>query len=192
MLDLALNTSLRSLSDADVEEIAFGGVQEDGTIEFKSGLDEGSEKDQTSWADGGKLSRSAKTDLLRAVIAFANAYGGTLYMGVKESDDDPKRSSGLAPIPRISELEICLCDAMRDTIEPRLPGFDSRSFAFEGGAGVLAIRVPASPLAPHWNAIERQSYQRIGSSSQKIGMREIQSITLGHELIKRIPLASEM
>ena len=66
MLDLALHTSLRSLSDADVKEIAFGGVQEDGTIEFKSGLDEGSERDQTSWADGGKFSRSAKTDLLRA------------------------------------------------------------------------------------------------------------------------------
>ncbi len=178
MLDRALTTSLRLLTNSDIEEIAGGGVQEDGVTEFKSGLDEGTERDQTSWADGGKLSRPAKTDLLRALIAFANAYGGTLYIGVKESNDEPKRSCGLAPLPRIFALEAALCDAIRDTIEPRLPSFDSRAFDFESGAGILVIQVPASPIAPHWNTNERQCYQRIGSSSQKIGMREIRRITL--------------
>ena len=178
MLDHALNVPLRFLSNAEIEEIANGGVQEDGNIEFKSALDEGSDADRSSWADGGRLARSAKADLIKAVISFANAYGGTLYLGVKESDDDPKRSCGLSLIPRISELEAALCDAMRDTIEPRLPSFESRSYVIEGDAGVLAIRVAASPLGPHWNAHERQCYQRIGSSSQRIGMREIQSITL--------------
>jgi hypothetical protein len=178
MLDRALNTSVRLLTGPDIKEIASGGVQEDGTTEFKSGLDEGQERDQVRWADGGKLSRPAKTDLLRPLIAFANAFGGTLCIGVKESDDDPKRSCGLAPLPRISELEVALCDAIRDTIEPRLPSFESQAFKLEGDHGVLAIRVPASPVAPHWNANERQCYQRIGASSQRIGMREIQSITL--------------
>jgi hypothetical protein len=121
MLDRALNLSLRLLENADVREIAVGGVQEDGTIEFKGGLDEGAERDQTCWADGGKLSRSAKSDLLRAIVAFANAYGGTLYLGVKESDDEQRRSCGLAPVPRIFELETAIYDAIRDTIEPRLP-----------------------------------------------------------------------
>jgi len=93
MLDHALNVPLRFLSNTEIEEIANGGVQEDGNIEFKSALDEGSDADRNSWADGGRLARSAKADLIKAVISFANAYGGTLYLGVKESDDDPKRSA---------------------------------------------------------------------------------------------------
>jgi hypothetical protein len=129
------------LENKDVREIAVGGVQEDGTIEFKGGLDEGGERDQTGWADRGKLSRSAKSDLLRALIAFANAYGGTLYLGVKESDDEQRRSCGLAPEPRIFELDTAISDAIRDTIEPRLPSFDSRAFAFEAAdAGHLDKR----------------------------------------------------
>lgn len=79
MLDRALSLSLRLLTDAEVREIALGGVQEDSITEFKGGLDEGAERDQKSWADGGRLSRSAKSDLLKELIAFANAYGGTLY-----------------------------------------------------------------------------------------------------------------
>jgi hypothetical protein len=43
---------------------------------------------------------------------------GALYVGVKESDDDPRRSCGITPLARVFELEIALCDAMRDTIEP--------------------------------------------------------------------------
>jgi Putative DNA-binding domain len=187
MLDAALNTSLRSLTNAEIEEIACGGVQEDGTIEFKSGLDESDvAEDKPRWADGGKLSKMAKADLLRAVIAFANAYGGTLYLGVKESADEPKRSAGFSVVPRIHELITVLCDAMRDTIDPRLPSFDSRAWTFgEGDAGVIAIRVPASPIAPHWNSRDRQCYRRIGSSSQQVGMREIQSITLDRARTKQ-------
>ena len=95
-----------------------------------------------------------------------------------ESDEEQRRSAGASPVPRIVELETALCDAMRETIEPRLPSFNFKAFDFDGGAGVLAIRVPSSPIAPHWNASERRCYLRIGTSSQMIGMREIHSIVL--------------
>ena len=178
MLDRLLNASLQSLNNEDIERVACGGVREDGVTEFKRGLDEGAEVGQIPWAEGGKLSRLAKPDLLKELIAFANAYGGTLYIGVSESSDEQRRSDGLSLVPRIFELETALCDAMRDTIEPRLPSFDSKAFEFNNGAGVLAIRVPSSPLAPHWNMSERRCYLRIGTSSQMIGMREIHSIVL--------------
>ena len=178
VLDRALAAALGSLSNEDMKAIANGGVKEDGVIEFKSGLDEGSEAEGARWAAGGKLVRPAKADLVRAVIAFANSYGGTLFLGISETDDDPKRSRGLSLVPRIAELEAIFCDVLRETVEPRLPTFETRSFVFEGNAGVLAVRVAASPLAPHWNSHDRQCYQRIGASSQRIGMREIQSITL--------------
>jgi hypothetical protein len=72
---LFLDLSLRLLKSENVKEIACGGVREDGTTEFKGRLDEGSERGQTSWAEGGKLSRPAKSALLKELIAFANAYG---------------------------------------------------------------------------------------------------------------------
>ena len=125
-----------------------------------------------------KLSRTSKADLIKELIAFANAYGGTLYVGVKESDDEQRRSAGIFPIPRIFDLETALCDALRDSVDPRLPGFNSKAFDFGNGAGVLVIRVPASAIAPHWNASERRCYLRIGTSSQQIGMREIHSVVL--------------
>jgi Putative DNA-binding domain len=178
VLDRLLNTSLYSLSNEGIERIARGGVREDGVTEFKRGLDEGAEAGQIPWAEGGRLSRTAKADLLKELVAFANAYGGTLYIGVTESRDEQRRSAGLSLVPRIFELETALCDAMRDTIEPRLPSFDSKAFEFDRGAGVLAIRVPSSPIAPHWNTNERRCYLRIGTSSQVIGMREIHSIVL--------------
>ena len=178
MLDRLLNTSLHSLSNEDIERIACGGVREDGVTEFKRELDEGAEPGQIPWAEGGRLSRPAKADLLKELVAFANAYGGTLYIGISESTGEQRRSAGLSPVPRIFQLETALCDAMRDTIEPRLPSFDSRAFEFDRGAGVLAIRVPNSPIAPHWNTSERRCYLRIGASSQMIGMREIHSIVL--------------
>ena len=178
MLDRLLSGSLQSLNNEDIERIACGGVREDGVTKFKRGLDEGAEAGQIPWAEGGKLSRPAKADLLKELIAFANAYGGTLYIGVSESSDEQARSDGLSLVPRIFELETALCDAMRDTIEPRLPGFDFKVFEFNQGAGVLAIRVPSSLVAPHWNMSERRCYLRIGTSSQLIGMREIQSIVL--------------
>ena len=178
MLDRLLNASLQSLNNEDIERIAYGGVREDGVTEFKRGLDEGAEPGQIPWAEGGRLSRPAKADLLKELIAFANAYGGTLYIGVSESSDEQRRADGLSLVPRIFELETALCDAMRDTIEPRLPSFDSRAFEFDRGAGILAIRVPSSPIAPHWNASERRCYLRIVTSSQMIGMREIHSIVL--------------
>jgi len=176
MLDRLLNASLQSLSKDDIELIANGGVQEDSVIEFKEGLDETAERDQRAWAEGGKLSRTSKADLIKELIAFSNAYGGTLYFGVKESNDVQRRSAGILPISRIFDLETALCDALRDSVDP--PGFDSKAFDLGNGAGVLVIRVPASPIAPHWNASERRCYLRIGTSSQQIGMREIHSIVL--------------
>jgi hypothetical protein len=113
MLDRLLNASLPSLGKDDIQLIADGGVQEDSVIEFKEGLDETSERDQKLWSEGGKLSRTSKLDLLKELIAFANAYGGTLYIGVRESADEQRRSAGLSPIPRIFDLETALCDAPR-------------------------------------------------------------------------------
>src|SRR5208337_2571814 len=98
MLDRLLNASLQSLSKDDIELIANGGVQEDSVIEFKEGLDETAERDQRAWAEGGKLSRTSKADLIKELIAFSNAYGGTLYFGVKESNDVQRRSAGILPI----------------------------------------------------------------------------------------------
>ncbi|MGO9422188.1 AlbA family DNA-binding domain-containing protein, partial [Roseiarcus sp.] len=128
MLDRLLNASLQSLSKDDIELIANGGVQEDSVIEFKEGLDETAERDQRAWAEGGKLSRTSKADLIKELIAFSNAYGGTLYFGVKESNDVQRRSAGILPISRIFDLETALCDALRDSVDPRLPGFDSKEF----------------------------------------------------------------
>ena len=66
MLDRALNLSLRLLENTDVLEIAIGGVQEDGTIEFKGGLSGGR-------ARSNKLGRRRKAIKVREV-RFAKGF----------------------------------------------------------------------------------------------------------------------
>ena len=58
-------------------------VQEDGEIEFKETLPARDGRD--AWLDGGnRIGDRARNKILEEVIAFANAYGGTLLLGISE------------------------------------------------------------------------------------------------------------
>lgn len=178
MTTSGLNTILTKppglLTEADVVMIATSGLPEDSVTEFKETVPGG------AWDANQDFNKEGKAGLLKEIIAFANAFGGSLYVGIEESSDDPKRAIAIKPVAQVGALASRLENVLRDTVEPRLlsPEIVPVVTNPATGEGVLVVRVSRSPLAPHWSRTERRCYRRIGTSSQEIGMLDIQSITL--------------
>ncbi len=74
---------LHEITKDDIERLVAEAVQEDGEIEFKETLPARDGRD--AWLDGGnRIGDRARNKILEEVIAFANAYGGTLLLGISE------------------------------------------------------------------------------------------------------------
>ena len=78
--------------------IAEAGLPEDATTEFKETVPGG------GWAASQELNKEGRDGLIKELVAFANAFGGTLYVGVDESANDPKRSIALKPLQQVGKL----------------------------------------------------------------------------------------
>lgn len=73
------------VSVKDLEELIASRVPEGEQIEFKQDLP-APQGSRDPWRLGkGRIGKPAKDKLLEEVVAFANAFGGTLLLGVKES-----------------------------------------------------------------------------------------------------------
>jgi hypothetical protein len=121
----------------------------------------------------------ARNQLIAEVIAFANAYGGTLVLGIRETDNKPARAGGITPVPRCIELAERLRLQCRDCIEPQVPLLELAGVPTEDdGTGVVVIRVPRSRMAPHRHTVTRECYIRRADRTEKMTMREIQDLTL--------------
>ena len=163
---------IRALIDSEVPE----GEQ----IEFKKALP--AEKGKTDpWMDGkGGIGNHARDSILEEAVAFANAHGGALLLGIGESTSPAKSAiaANISPIPRCADLAERLKLAFRDCVEPHLPMIEIFSVATENDSGVVAIRVGRSRLAPHRVRTTRHCPVRRSDRCERMTMREIQDMTL--------------
>jgi len=92
--------------------------------------------------------RASKVDLFKEVIAFANAEGGWLVLGVDETNDHPKRAAALHPLPDCHELAARLQQTASDLVDPPLPSARWRGIEIgaNAAAGVVVCRVPPAVL----------------------------------------------
>jgi Schlafen, AlbA_2 len=170
---------LSQLTCEDIQLLIDEEHQESQTLEFKSELSsEGRTTDP--WIEGGgKIGDLAKRKILDEIVAFANGYGGWMFLGIEESDDEPKRAVGITPIRSCADLAVRLRHICRDLIEPQLPIIQIEGVATEDdGSGVVGFYVPRSRLAPHRNKGNRECYMRRADRSEKMTMREIQDLTI--------------
>ena len=73
--------SVQSLQD--IQSLIEAEVPEGQHLEYRRDLPGGAE----SWNSDRKLSTEAKKKILQEVVAFANAYGGTLLLGIEGIQD---------------------------------------------------------------------------------------------------------
>jgi hypothetical protein len=169
---------LSALNAADILQLCRDQVRESDVVEFKRALSGKSGPD--GWHTGAPdIAPAARDKIVNEVIAFANAHGGTLVLGIAETDDKPPRADKVALVQRCADLAERLSRALADTVEPPLAPFPAIvPVAIEGDAGVVIFEVAASRNAPHRHRGTLQSHVRRGEQVVPMTMREIQDLTL--------------
>ena len=163
---------------ADLQELIDSQVPEGEQIEFKEALStKGGSPDR--WVTGaGKIGERARNEILEEAVAFGNAYGGSLVLGVAESKNMPPVAAEICPIPRCADLAERLKLALRDCVDPQIPSVEIFAVRTDGDEGVVIIRVGKSPMAPHRVEPTRACTIRRLDRCEKMTMREIQDLTL--------------
>jgi hypothetical protein len=165
---------LDRITIADVEWLRTSEVQEGREIEFKSGMStDASETD--AWQTGGnKIGRTAIAALVKELVAFANEQGGSLVLGLDETDDQPPRAGKITPVPRALELAERLKQTCRDNFDPPVFGLEAKGIVTNvDGAGLVVLRVPSSPYGPHRSQRDYQCYRRVNDKSVPMTMDQI-------------------
>ena len=181
----------RDLATIPIETVTIGdlrdllGTEEGLRIEFKEALATNDGRPDRWMTDQSKIGNVARDDLAREIVAFANAYGGILVVGIEETDDNPKRAKSIAEpqIPNVVDCAEQLDRSLRSIIEPPLPMIEVRGIVAEASRGVLLIRVGSSPSAPHGFGRPSAAYVRRGSNAEPLTMRDLQSIFFNDERV---------
>ena len=173
-----LSKPTEQITAGDIQALIDSEVPEGEQIEFK---EKPPSRDASGdpWMRGeNRIGDRAKKELLEEVVAFANAYSGTLLLGVKESDAKPPVASEIAPIPRCAEFADRLRNVFRDCVEPQIPRIEIFAVRTKDDSGVVIFRVGRSRLAPHRVTMTLECPVRRADRCEGMSMREIQDMTL--------------
>jgi len=179
-----LRKPLSAISVADLDALIKSAARETGELEFKGALPFVPTKGQSAVSDrwiekGDRIGDYARDQVLAEIVAFANADGGTLVLGLHETKDEPRRAERLEALPKCEDLAKRFLDATEDVVEPRLPSISVRALlASDNGSGYVLMRVGKSLAGPHRLTTTREFYVRRGERSARMTVREITDRTL--------------
>lgn len=171
---------VKNLSDIDAgdfQALIDGGAAENERVEFKRQFPA---KSDDPWNADCRFGEYGRDQILSELVAFANAHGGQLLIGIEEnSSDGAKRAKALTPVRDCHDLSDRILKAARDCVDPPLDRLQGVGVPIgDAGAGVVALRVDRSPDAPHRLESSRECFIRRADRTEKMTMREIQDLTL--------------
>lgn len=168
---------IQELTGDDILAVCEAGIPEGDVVEFKQSYPGKNQEDP--WASARNFKERGRDEILAELVAFANAYGGTLILGIKETTDSPGRAEAVSALPDCAELADRFRKASQTCIEPPIPGIKVHGVAMtEEGDGVVVFRVPKSRMAPHRLIQNKECYIRRADRTETMTMREIQDLTL--------------
>lgn len=95
------------------------------------------------------LNDDERRNLAKDVVAFANADGGWLIIGIRETGEEPARPAGIVPVIDCEQRAHTLRDQLVASTEPPVHGLKARGIPTVGTAGVILVYIPPSATAPH-------------------------------------------
>src|SRR5260221_3170720 len=172
---------LAELTADDIKEIVAERVSEGQYLDFKQNLS-GRGNTGNDWNDGAtSIAPRAVNELARSLVAFANAEGGWVLLGICEANDRPHHADSITPLRACDELARRLRQSLHERIDPIPLGLDARGIDTDGvGGGVVVLRMPASSSAPHGLRTDHgiECYIRRNDECRPMTMRDIQERTL--------------
>ena len=173
----ALTKPVDELTAQDIRGLVTNQIQEGELVEFKEGLSSSGGSGQV----GGpiRITNDVKAKILKEIVAFANGYGGRLFIGIEEDRENPPVARAVAPLADCADLADRLGRICGDLIDPPMLRLDVEGIVTDqDGSGVVDIDVPRSIRAPHMSERDHRSYRRRGTESVPMDMRDIQDMTL--------------
>lgn len=174
---------LADLSWSEFDYITSNHLEEDQTLEFKETLP-AKDGNADPWQLGqAKISNYARDTLAKEIVAFANAYGGVIIIGITETNEKPPRAAAFGS-PLVRNCVDCverLGPALRSSFDPPIPGFDIRAIPNpnsdrDNGEGLVIIRVGSSTQSPHGIGRPPEAYIRRGSVKEPLTMRDLHNL----------------
>ena len=173
----ALTKPVDELTAQDIRGLVTNQIQEGELVEFKEGLSSSGNAGQSTGQF--RITNEDKIKVIKEIVAFANGYGGRLFIGIKEDGGNPPVATAVAPLTDCTNLADRFGRACGDLIDPPMLRLDVKGVETEqDGSGVVVFDVPRSIRAPHLSKRDNRSYRRRGSESVPMDMRDIQDMTL--------------
>lgn len=171
-----VDLDLAEIRWADVEALTEQKVAENSQLEFKKALSHPN-GGVDGWYDGRDVSRHARMEIANELVAFANAHGGTLVLGIDENRQKPPTATQIVPVPRVHDLAEKMRASIRGLVDPPISSFEVQAVATpdDESEGVILFRVGSSALAPHGVGTPPEAYVRRGTDCAPMTMRDIQS-----------------
>ena len=171
--------AMNAIAREDIDQLITDKYPEGDNVEYKQTLSTPDGKLDRWIVSGDSIGKDARNKLLEEIIAFANAHGGHLILGIEEATERPARAKNIVPIPHCEDLAERLKLQIRDCIEPLLPVVHVKGIpTAPDGQGVIVFRVPQSRAAPHRVKTTLECCIRHADRCEKMTMREIQDLTL--------------
>lgn len=174
----------------DIQALISDQVPEGAQIEFKESLPAGKGKSD-AWLTGGDgIGDRARNEILEEVVAFANAFGGALVLGVADDRAKPPVAANIAPLPRCADLAARFRQIFGACVDPQLPALEIVPVPTGDDGGVVVFRTGRSRRGPHRVQPTRKCPVRRADRCEELDMREIQDMTLnlarGTERLERL------
>ena len=174
-----LSKPAERIDAGDIQALIDASVPEGAQIEFKESLPARGSGDPDPWMQGdGRVGDRARNEILEEVVAFANAYGGALVLGIADSRSKPPVAANVAPLPRCADLAERFRQVFGACVEPPLPTLDIVSVPTVGDSGVIVFRTGRSRRRPHRVKPTLECPIRRDDRCEALSMREIQDMTL--------------
>jgi hypothetical protein len=160
---MLLGKPIDSITENDLQALIDNKVPETKTIEYKESLPKNSDSD--------------KKEFLADVSSFANASGGHLIFGIRESSGLPSELCGMEITNADAEIRR-LENIIRDGLEPRISGLQTRAIPLQNGRTAIMIWIPKSWALPHRVTFQTRPdfYSRNSAGKYPLDVAELRTL----------------
>jgi hypothetical protein len=158
---------INAMDEASLRAFLGRAAAEGQYLDYKEALSGGNDREQ-------------RREFLKDVTGFANGLGGNLVIGAREPQDGQSVDVQLVGIPDGEAIVEALENVVRDSTEPRIPGFILRAIQLQSGKSAIVAHIPPSSIRPHMvnHGSHRTFYIRRGASTVPMTVMEIRDAVL--------------